>query len=27
MADAYLEQAFCIDLPIIAEDLGIPKKK
>jgi hypothetical protein len=27
MADAYLEQAFWIDLPIIAEHVGIPKRE
>jgi len=26
MADAYLDQAFWIDLPIIADHLGIPKR-
>ena len=25
LADAYCEDGFWIDLPIIAEDLGIPK--
>ena len=27
MADAYTEQGFWIDLDIIAEDLGIPKRR